>query len=547
MKIVITIVLLILTGLFAFVSAQDQFNRTMIINSVTYEGNGFGGIIGPVDFDNDGKKEIYMCNTNTIDLPVSVLIPRLYKFEFSGTAWEMVWMAETNIPLQNTWPAISTGDLDGDGKPEIHMGPVNYLDASTNPNPPRILVYEYPGDGTDNMGVSDGVGGFLPNAKTSIVAQDNFNLRPCRFVVEDVDNDGKDEIIFCDRAGGGAGDYHVGIFSVSDIPDDASGLEVWDEEFTGSGDINIASLAGNNWDVNVLNNFVYLWGSNTGESIFPVKFNGTSYESLPAIDGAAFGNSLRGSQVADINGDNNKEIVYGSWFAPAKVFLLQQNGDGLVVTEIADFTGLNIQRIVGSAQGDLNSNGKIDFVFGTRWVDATTPNFAVLRLAYLGGDITNPANYATSIIDSGAVLGGESDVITVGNFDADSDDEVIYTAGYPRGPAPDVIDVYYLDRLTTSVEMENNNVPSQFFVDQNYPNPFNPSTQIKFGITEAANVDLRIYDVLGREVAVLVNNEYLSAGSYNTKFNAVDLASGIYVYRLTAGANTVSRKMQLLK
>ena len=90
-------------------------------------------------------------------------------------------------------------------------------------------------------------------------------------------------------------------------------------------------------------------------------------------------------------------------------------------------------------------------------------------------------------------------------------------------------------------------VPAQFFIDQNYPNPFNPSTKIKFGITVASNVDLRIYDVLGREVAVLVNNEYLSAGSYNTKFNAANLASGIYVYRLTAGPRTVSRKMQLLK
>ena len=98
-----------------------------------------------------------------------------------------------------------------------------------------------------------------------------------------------------------------------------------------------------------------------------------------------------------------------------------------------------------------------------------------------------------------------------------------------------------------SVEQENNIVPAQFFLDQNFPNPFNPSTQIKFGITEASNVDLRIYDALGREVAVLVNNEYLSAGSYNTKFNASNLASGIYVYRLTAGANTISRKMQLLK
>ncbi|MDP2362981.1 MAG: T9SS type A sorting domain-containing protein, partial [Ignavibacteria bacterium] len=109
------------------------------------------------------------------------------------------------------------------------------------------------------------------------------------------------------------------------------------------------------------------------------------------------------------------------------------------------------------------------------------------------------------------------------------------------------MDVFLLDRLVSGVEQENDNIPSQFFLQQNYPNPFNPSTQIKFGITEAANVDLRIYDVLGREVAVLVNNEYLSAGSYNAKFNATDLASGIYVYRLTAGANTVSRKMQLLK
>ena len=98
-----------------------------------------------------------------------------------------------------------------------------------------------------------------------------------------------------------------------------------------------------------------------------------------------------------------------------------------------------------------------------------------------------------------------------------------------------------------SVEREVGGAPENFSLSQNYPNPFNPSTQIKFGISEASNVDLRVYDVLGREVAVLVNNEYLSAGSYITKFNASNLASGIYVYRLTAGANTVSRKMQLLK
>ena len=66
-------------------------------------------------------------------------------------------------------------------------------------------------------------------------------------------------------------------------------------------------------------------------------------------------------------------------------------------------------------------------------------------------------------------------------------------------------------------------------------------------LLEAANIDLRIYDALGREVAVLINNQFMGAGSYNVKFDASNLASGTYIYRMTAGANTVSRKMQLLK
>ncbi|HRP94367.1 MAG TPA: T9SS type A sorting domain-containing protein, partial [Ignavibacteriaceae bacterium] len=177
------------------------------------------------------------------------------------------------------------------------------------------------------------------------------------------------------------------------------------------------------------------------------------------------------------------------------------------------------------------------------------------RVEFQGGDITLPANYISSVIDSFLVpepdgAGGQLDVFAIGNMDGDAPDEVIYTQGYTRGIANDTTaDAAILDIVHTpvSVELETDVVPAQFYLDQNYPNPFNPSTQIKFGITEAANVDLRIYDVLGSEVAVLINNQYLGAGSYNAKFNAVNLASGIYVYRLTAGTNSVSRKMQLLK
>jgi hypothetical protein len=187
------------------IQAQDAFTRTEIINTLTYEANGFGGIVGNVDFDLDGKKEIYLCNTNSIDTPPEVLIPRLYKFEFNGTIWEKVWSTEAPIPLQNTWPALTWGDLDNDSKPELIWLPVNNLEAALNPNPARILIYEYPGDGSDNMGVSDGFGGFEPNAKQTVVSVDMINIRPCRAVVSDLDSDGKQEIIFTDRAGSSTG------------------------------------------------------------------------------------------------------------------------------------------------------------------------------------------------------------------------------------------------------------------------------------------------------------------------------------------------------
>ncbi len=90
-------------------------------------------------------------------------------------------------------------------------------------------------------------------------------------------------------------------------------------------------------------------------------------------------------------------------------------------------------------------------------------------------------------------------------------------------------------------------VPTQFYVDQNYPNPFNPSTSIRFGLPQASAVDLRIYNILGQEVAVLINGQNLSAGTYNYSFDASKLSSGTYIYRLQSGNNVVSKKMMLIK
>jgi hypothetical protein len=89
-------------------------------------------------------------------------------------------------------------------------------------------------------------------------------------------------------------------------------------------------------------------------------------------------------------------------------------------------------------------------------------------------------------------------------------------------------------------------VPVKFSLGQNFPNPFNPSTKINFTIPESGNVNLKIYDLLGREVAELINSE-MKPGSYTYSFMGKGLSSGMYFYKLESGKNTQTRKMMLLK
>lgn len=89
-------------------------------------------------------------------------------------------------------------------------------------------------------------------------------------------------------------------------------------------------------------------------------------------------------------------------------------------------------------------------------------------------------------------------------------------------------------------------IPQKFGLEQNYPNPFNPSTNINFTLPESGFVTLKVYDVLGREIRVLVSDT-LNSGKHTIKFNGTGLNSGLYIYVLTQGSRTQSRKMMLVK
>lgn len=533
-------------------SLAQLMTRTALLRDPSQLERGFGGIVAGVDFDGDGLPEIYACNTNMIDEPYE-LVPRLYKFEWNPvtSTWDSVWGVTSDVPLQNTWPALTWGDLDNDGKAELYWGPVNNLDASINPNPPRVLVFEYPGDGSDNMGVDDGFGGFLPNAKTTIIQQDMVNLRPIRFIVSDVDGDGTDELIFSDRAAGSS-DYHVGVLSVDNIPDDGSGTETWTTEFSGVGDF-VLSGTGNKWDLVVVPPYIGLF--NADGRTFLIKYDAGNYVVNPPQSGIAGDNSsFKGSLSFEINGE--PEVFVGGWFS-SKVYYIEKDSiaDTLRSYEIADLSTFDQDpstqlRLNGAAWGDVDGDGNPDMFFGTRGGTAQ-PNAMIFRLEYQGGNFTDPASYVASVVDSVILpAGGDYDVVVCANVDGDPESEVLYTQGYSRGnPTDEPVPIVILDYQFTPVSVERiaDFIPTDIYLEQNYPNPFNPSTTIKFGVTKASNVDLRVFDMLGNEVAVIVDNQYMEAGNYSAKFSGDGLASGVYLYQLKAGDIKVTKKMQLIK
>ena len=97
-----------------------------------------------------------------------------------------------------------------------------------------------------------------------------------------------------------------------------------------------------------------------------------------------------------------------------------------------------------------------------------------------------------------------------------------------------------------NVATENDEVPSTFILEQNYPNPFNPTTTINFEVDETTHITLEVFDTLGRRVATLVDGQRF-AGSHTVEFDARNLSSGMYIYRISSGSKTLFKKMTLLK
>lgn len=155
------------------------------------------------------------------------------------------------------------------------------------------------------------------------------------------------------------------------------------------------------------------------------------------------------------------------------------------------------------------------------------------------------ANPVYGVLDSAG-----SEIVMVTLRSAGLNIDTTYRAQFTvvsNDPASNAIPVSVTLRVTsTTAVREGDAIPTQFALMQNYPNPFNPTTNFQFAISNLQFVNLKVYDILGREVATVVSQE-LKPGYYTVKFDAAYLSSGLYFYRLTAGAFTDVKKMVLIR
>jgi len=119
-------------------------------------------------------------------------------------------------------------------------------------------------------------------------------------------------------------------------------------------------------------------------------------------------------------------------------------------------------------------------------------------------------------------------------------------AEVPEGVIEDSLKLFRIDSLVVGIKPDVREMPERFLLEQNYPNPLNPSTTIRYELPRESFVTLKVYNVLGQEVATLVN-EKKEAGRYEVEFDGSMLTSGMYIYRMTAGDYRAVKKFLLLK
>ena len=258
-------------------------------------------------------------------------------------------------------------------------------------------------------------------------------------------------------------------------------------------------------------------------------------------------------QAGSEAGWNNSMCVIGNniWFGTNNTRVYHSSNGGATGSWVTGVTTGNVSTygvwFTSATNGMcVGTIAQVTTDGGTTWTNAGTVGGAG-NMTSVGGNGTNfwltrgTNTYGTT--DFGATWTGAGYTGTQALWGTNITTGSPCLAGWSVGATGTVVS---LTGVPVGISNNNNQIPSAYKLEQNYPNPFNPTTNITYALPVSGNVELKIYDLLGREVTTLVNT-FVNAGTHVVPFDASALSSGVYLYKITSGSFIDSKKMVLIK
>jgi FG-GAP-like repeat/ASPIC and UnbV/Secretion system C-terminal sorting domain/FG-GAP repeat len=487
------------------------------------------------DYNNDGWRDIYLTSWYSQN--------RLYKNNGDGSFTDVTAVAGVGVPFTYQSTCAAWGDYNKDGLLDLYVG--NYGNIEGMGDQPNIL-FKNNGNGT-----------FTDVTSLAGVA-DSIGKKPLGITIFDYDLDGWQDIyINMDKEqrstmfhNNGNGTFtDVSVASGTNCHLDAMGTSIADYNHDGLLDI-------------------YVSNGPPGNILYKNNGNGT-FTDVTLQTGTSVNKECWGNNFIDYNNDGWLDIFATAAHGIDRCDVLLRNNGGVNFTNLGFNIGVKDSAFsFGTAKADINNDGYPDFCVTVTDSNAHfyknsggTNNWIKLKCR---GVISNRdaigtivTAYYNGVLNRQVILGGNSYL---------SEDDVVLIFGLGTASAADSLTIKWTNGMVERATNLNANalyhavegsgiigikpisteIPKSFSLSQNYPNPFNPSTTIKFSVPEAGNVSIKLFDITGRDVSVLVD-EFVKPGIYSVNFNASGLASGVYFYRLTAGNYSEVRKMILLK
>ena len=511
------------------------------------------------DTDKDGLGE-FICAWTDADTNAVCM------YESDGNdSYKLVW--SWVIPVQgNSFCGIAVGDVNNNGVVDIAVS-FPSIAATDNPNPLRVWFFEWNGVvGKNDYGIKDpGTGKFSYSGGYNFGVADNYDIRPYSLSIEDMDGDGKNELVAGMRIEGA----NTRSVYVVKVDGDFSGFYFCELKWKYA-----ASFSGSNYSTTtgdldgdgkkeiylfVWDKFTFRLFENVSDTSYAEHFAVNQWSAASNVDIGA----LDAVRVDDVNGDGKREMYIASTEPQNEIYIITG------VTDVANLTPSNIKRLITLPKtsggkfrsmwvADPDHNGKKDLMIGGE------TNGQIFDLEYKGtGDPADSTSWTVKVIfdiwtQAGAAASSISPRLFYGSpggdMDKDGKDEYVFINYSPDYTTwADDVPLWVIEmKSTTDVRTVSTEVPDHAGLAQNFPNPFNPSTTIPFSLTQRSKVRLEVFNVYGERVATLLEGER-EAGAYQANWTA-RVPSGTYFARLSveqldgaSGAFTDTRKMIVLK